>query len=279
MAALSTATTVYARPEYVAPTGASGCTDCHLNNYGQGFQSGVISAASGGIAGLTAFIQSLNSPDTKPRLSPINVKWNVTVGETPLSIPFVVSDAENDTFSVNGSVAAGMQVSTITTNAAGLPTFNLTWKPTAAQAGGNYSISIYAKETGAGRILSSVPVTANVKVWAARANAATAKVKQFTLQSARWSNNSLKLTGQVLFKPSVTAAQRTAALANLRMNVTSQTGMVIGMPLAVAPTLTGNWTKSLKLSNSQVPCTVVVNYEGLKAEYPVNLAPAATCVR
>jgi hypothetical protein len=57
--------TALARPEYVAPTGATGCTDCHYNNSGSGFKSGVITAyysSSNHLAGLTNYITALNAP-------------------------------------------------------------------------------------------------------------------------------------------------------------------------------------------------------------------------
>jgi hypothetical protein len=282
--ALSTATNAWSQSAYVAPTGAKSCYDCHLST--GGFKPEVVAAVNAStsyndkIARLTAYIQTLYAPDTKPVLHPVNVKWNITVGEVPLSIPFVVSDAENDTFNIHGSVATGMTVSAITTNTVSqLPTCNLKWTPTAAQAGKNYPVSIYVKETGTGRTLASNTVATSVKVWPARANAATAKVKQFSVLSAQWKSGMLKLTGQVLFKSTVTAAQRTTALANLRLNIKSQSGKVIGSPLALSPTSTGNWTKSLSLTASQVPCMAVSDYEGLKAERGVNLAPATTCVK
>jgi hypothetical protein len=290
VATLGTATNVLAQPQYVLPTGASGCADCHLNSLGVGYKPEVITIATTAtsqadkMAKLTAFVKSLTTPvvtpDTAPVLHPINNKWNITVGEVPLAIPFVVSDAEHDTFDIHGSVAAGMTVSAITTNpTTQLPTFTLKWTPTALQANKNYPISVYVKETGTGRILASKPVAASVKVWPARANSATAKVSQLVLQAAQWTNGTLKLSGQLLFKSTVTAAQRTAALSTLKMNVKSATGMVVSLPLPLTPTLIGNWTKSITLTAAQVPCMVVIDYEGLKAERPVAGAAATTCLK
>ncbi len=55
--------TGWARPEYVAPTGASGCTDCHVNNSGSGYKTGVITAyysSSNRMVGLKNYITALN---------------------------------------------------------------------------------------------------------------------------------------------------------------------------------------------------------------------------
>jgi hypothetical protein len=288
IATLSTATNVLAQPQYVAATGASGCADCHLNSFGQGYKPEVITIATTAasyadkMARLTTFVKSLTAAvvDTAPVLHPINTKWNITVGEVPLAIPFVVSDAENDTFAIHGSVATGMTVSAITTDPVSqLPTFNLKWTPTAVQAGKSYPVSVYVKETGTGRVLLSKTVKTNVTVWPARANAATAKVSQNNVQLAQWQNNVLKIAGQITFKSTATAAQRATALATLRMTVKSKSGMVIGLPLVLKPNATGNWSKLLTLTASQVPCTVVVDYEGLKAERGVSLAPVATCLK
>jgi hypothetical protein len=290
MTTLVTAPNAFARPEYVAPTGAAGCSDCHLNSLGSGYKNEVITIATTAISytdkmnKLTAFIQSLNAPvvtaDTAPVLSRISKQWNITVGEVPLSIPFTVKDAEKDTFDVRGSIQSGVTVTSITTDPVKLlPTFTLNWVPTAAQAGKNYPISVYVRETAAGRTLVSKTVKTNVKVWPARANAAFAKVSQFDLSKSKFSKlkNRLQLGGHLEFKPTATLADRSAVLATVAMNVQSQLGAVVSTPLKLSLNAKGNWSKVLNLTATQVPCTVVVEFEGLKAQNKVTGASAKTC--
>lgn len=277
-AAVGMATNVSAQSEYVAPTGAQGCIDCHTSPLGgAGYKPGVLEAfAGGGIAGLKAFVQA--SKDSSPVIHPINSKWDVTVGEVPVLIPLHVSDNENDTFAIHGSAPTGYSLSKqYIDSASNLPTVDYKWKPTAAQANKIFTVSFFAKETGTGRTKTSNTVTAKIQVWPPR-NSATKNVSQFALQGAKWQSNKLTLAGQVFFKAGLTAAQRKAAVTSLRMSVMSATGVIISSPLPLTPLPNGNWTKSLTLTGSQVPCTVVLSYEGLKASRPISLAPAS-CVK
>lgn len=277
-ATVGVVTNALAHTEYVAPTGARGCIDCHTSPAGgAGYKPGVLEAfASGGIAGLKAFIQA--SADTKPVIHPINSKWDVTVGETPILIPLHVSDTENDTFAIHGSAPAGYSLSKqYIDSASNLPTVDYKWKPTAAQANKVYTVSFYAKETGTGRTLASNTVTAKIQVWPARVSA-TKNVSQFALQGAQWKSNKLTLAGQVIFKAGMTSAQRSATIANLRMSVMSAKGVIISSPLLLTPQANGNWSKTLPLTASQVPCNIKVVYEGLKSTRAVSLAPS-TCVQ
>jgi hypothetical protein len=295
MTTLVSAPNAFAQPQYVLPTGATGCSDCHLNSLGSGYKSEVITIATTAISytdkmnRLTTFVQSLKTPvvtppvtttDTAPVLSLVSKKWNITVGEVPLSIPFLVKDAEKDTFDVHGSIQSGMTVTSITTDPIkALPTFSLNWTPTAAQAGINYPVSVYVRETGTGRTLSSRTVKTEVKVWPARTNALFAKVSQFSLQKAKFlkKKNRLQLGGQVIFKPTATLTERNTVLATVAMAVQSQLGAVVSTPLKLKLNAKGNWSKVLNLTATQVPCTVVVEFEGLKAENKVVGAAATTC--
>jgi hypothetical protein len=293
---------VWAQAAYVAPAGALACADCHIGGTGsKQYVNGILEAFpidqtlsviekikaihaltnEQRAPALAAIKIMLNPPatsvDTKPVIQRINTKWDITVGEDPLVIPFYVSDAENDAFEVKGT---GMVQSPISIDpATKLPKFTLTWNTTASQAGQTYPINVFVKETqrSAGRILASDPVTARIKVWPARANAATAQISQLALIAAKWQGSSLKLDGQITFKSGITAAQKAAALANLRLNAaSSQTGIVIGLPSALTIDAAGNWSQTL--SSTQAPCSVTIDYEGLKAERKVVAAPA-NCVK
>ncbi len=276
-----------ARPEYVGMTGAAGCTTCHANDFGGGpWKPGVVDAYlnNGGINGLIAFVKAggatNTTPDTAPVLSQINNQWDITVGETPLVIPLHVFDQENDTFALHGSVPmTGYSISALYTDGvSNLPTQDFKWTPTAAQANKNYTISIYVQENGVGRTLKSNAVTANIFVWPARANAATAKVKEFKLQAASWAVNKLTLSGQLTFKAGVSAAKRKALLNTLTMQLRSNSGFVVGSPVKLKLDNKGAWKTVLPLTSTQVPCLVKANYEGLNASRVVNLAPAS-CVK
>lgn len=295
---------VLAQASYVFPAGALGCADCHVGTGKQTFVPGILETfpidqslsvldKMKAIHALTdaqrapafATIKAMLNPpatavDTNPVVHPVNSKWDVTVGEAPLVIPVYVSDAENDAFDTHGN---GLTVSPIAIdNATGLPKFTLTWSPTATQAGYTYPVTIFVKETerSAGRILTSNTVLTKVKIWPARANAATAQVSQFVLQAAKWKKNTLNLEGQIVFKSTVTAAQQAAALATLSMTLTtSKTATPVGSPMPLTVDATGKWKQAIPLNATQVPCSVVADYEGLKAERPVLSAPRATCLK
>jgi hypothetical protein len=275
--AFALATEVSARPAYVEAAGASACTDCHLSPFGgDGWKPGVLDAFdNNGIQGLRDFLAA--KKNTPPRLSAINPKWDVTVGELPLTIPLQVTDKEDDTFSVHGTAPKGYTTSKVYIRN-NLPTVDFTWRPTAAQANKTYPLKLFVRETGAGRTLESNTVTANVQVWPAR-NSSTKNVSLFMLQSAQWRNNRLNLSGQLQFKANLSAAQRTAALGNLTMSITSPSGAVISQPIRLAPGTNGTWTRAFNLNANEVPCSVRVSYEGLRAARQVNSAPAGTCVK
>ncbi|MFZ2726225.1 MAG: hypothetical protein WAX77_08250 [Methylococcaceae bacterium] len=284
LSALSLPSVVHAQAAYVAPTGAAGCTSCHNDNFGNGFKTGVINAFnSGGLQGLYNLLHPTTTPNTAPVLSAINAQWDVTVGEVGLVIPLSVSDKQGDTFNINGTVTptvSGITVSPVYTDSkTHLPTKDVKWTPTTAQGNKNYTFSLYAQESSAGHSLKSNTVKTNVHVWPARISA-TKNVQRFVLQSAQWSANKLTLSGLVLFKPTVTAAQRTTSLNTLTMALRSNAGIIItGSPVKLTPSTTGSWTKTFTLTASQVPCLAKVTYEGLNAARTVTSAPAVSCLK
>lgn len=290
IALLGTANSVLAMSSYVAPTGAINCKDCHTDLLGSALKPAVnrlwptFTTMAIEMAKLTDYVASLKTTDTAPVLSPVNAQWNVTVGELPLSIPFTVKDTEFDPVVMAPApgvvLPAGMKPSAITIKAATrVASFKLNWAPTAAQAGKPYPFTVTVKEKAAGRLLSSKAVKGSVNVWPARANAATAKTNGFEVLTAKWAPNTLTLTGKMTFKSTVTAAQKATLLATVHMNVKSASGVAIGVPVLLAPTAAGTWTKTITLTGVQVPCIAVSEFEGLKAGRLVIGAPAATCVK
>ncbi|WP_394754270.1 hypothetical protein [Crenothrix sp.] len=283
-------TDVLARPEFVVPTGAAGCTSCHFDDFGTGFKPGVLEASKGGLPGLKEFLHPtpVKTGDTKPVLHLINEYWDVTVGSAPLVIPLLVSDAEDDAFMVNVSIPSikngGLAVkgavlsSERTDLESNLPAIDFKWQPTAAQANKTYTVNFTAKEKGVGRKLLSNTVTATINVWPAR-HSATKNVSQFKVQRAQWSNNSLNLTGAVIFKSTLTAAQRNAALKTLSLKMRTNSGFGVGSASHLTADANGNWKKSVALKAAAVPCTIKLEYEGLNATSPVKLAPKKTCLQ
>ena len=277
----------YAQPQYVTPAGAKGCTDCHFDNFGSGYKTGVIDAffkyPTNPMQGLYEFLHPVTNTNTAPVLGAINTQWDVTVGEVGLVIPFSVTDKQGDTFKLVANstpITTGAAFSDLYINSkTNLPSKDFKWTPVAAQANKNYTLTVYAQETSAGRSLKSNTVSANIRVWPARSSA-TKNVQQFVLQNAQWAANKLTLSGLVTFKPSVTATQRTTYLNTLTMALRSNAGaVVLGSPVKLTPTTTGSWTKTFTLTGSQVPCLVKVTYEGLNAARTVSAAPAATCLK
>ncbi|MEI7840525.1 MAG: hypothetical protein WCJ11_08495 [Methylococcaceae bacterium] len=268
-----------ARPEYKDKTGAADCTVCHFDNLGKSpWKPGVLDAYfNNGIPGLIAFVKAGGSKDTAPVLSQINTQWDVTVGESPLDIPLHVFDKEGDTFGLHGSIPMlGASLATLHIDAtSNLPTQNLKWKPTTADVNKTYTISLYATENGAGRTLKSNVVTANISVWAARSNAAIAQVQDFKLSTANWSAGKLTLAGNVTFKSNVTAPERATLLNSLTLQLRSSGGLMIGLPLKLTLDKTGGWTQKISLTATEVPCSIVGDYEGLNVTRAVSSAPAA----
>jgi hypothetical protein len=274
-------------PEYVVPTGAKGCTDCHLTDEGEGFKPGILDAAKGGLPGLKEFLHPtpVAAGNTKPVLHLINKQWDVTVGSSPLVIPLLVSDAEDDMFAVNistptnGLPVKGAVLSQERTDVeSNLPAIDFKWQPTAAQANKTYTVNFTVQEKSAGHKLLSNAVTANITVWPAR-QSATKNVSQFKVQRAQWSNNSLNLAGAVVFKSGLTTAQRNAALKTLSLKMRTNSGFSVGAASHLTVDANGNWKKSVSLKATTVPCTVKLEYEGLNATSPVKLAPKKTCLQ
>ena len=281
--AMGVVTTAWAYPQYVEPAGASGCTSCHSDSYGNGFKPGVLSAfEDDGLDGLYDFLH----PNTAPVIRAINKKWDITVGEAALVIPIKVYDAEKDSFALHGSAPSGYTLSSLYTDSATkLPTINIRFAPTPAQANKLYSLKVYAQETGNRRNLNSNTVSAQIQVWPARTSA-TRYVSQFSLENAQWQDNKLKLAGRLVFKASTTDAQRQWALTNLAMTIKNTKGSTLYMPVKLTPSATGNWSKALTLPVDdehedeedplKPPCAVRLEYEGFKVARMVTLPTQAT---
>jgi hypothetical protein len=297
--------TVYAQPEFVQPAGAAGCTDCHIMGLEDGVEvtlgylPGVLEAFKGGMPGLKAFIIKLHckqdpsaaeckapQSNTPPVLLPIKAQWDVTVGEEALVIPLLVTDKEDDLFSVtlaqpsSSPKASGAIFSAERTDRPSrLPAIDFKWKPTSGQANKTYVVNFTAREKGAGRTEASKPVTATITVWPTRpGQVAKSKISSFVLQRAQWNNGILNLAGAVEFKLGLLPVQRKAAINALTVKMRSNSGAPVGSVWKLTVDANGNWVKSLSLPTGSVPCIIKLNFEGLNASSPVKLAPGS-CVQ
>lgn len=271
-------TTAFAYPAFVQPTGASGCTSCHNDSYGNGFKPGVLAAyEDDGLEGLKDYIEELENnatKNTKPVIKPINDKWDITVGEAGLTIPIPVYDAENDNFDLHGSAPTGFKFSDVyidkTTQ---LPTIDFKWSPSADQANKTYQLSFYAREIDTKEKLTSETVKIYIQVWPARTTA-TRFVKQFQLTNATWRSNRCYLSGALAFKTLLSETQVQNAQKTLTMTIKSTKGETLSNPVKLTPNSQGVWYKTISLFKNfeKPPCRIRVEYEGLKAARYITLA-------
>lgn len=284
------ASDAWSYPAYVAPTDASGCTSCHNDNYGNGFRSGILAAfEQGGLVALKAFLHpvvvspvdpnpedntdpddSIEPVNTKPVIRPINSKWDITVGEAPLVIPIKVYDAESNSFDLHGTAPVGYSFSAVyLDNVTKLPTSDFIWSPTATQANKSYLLNIYASETDSD--VSSSPIRVVVQVWPARVSN-TKNISQFQLTGAQLKNGKLNLTGTLNYRAGLTDSQKASAQATLTMSVKDLMGNTINSPVKISPQANGNWYKTLTLTTTNIPCTIKLEYEGLRVSRNLGFA-------
>lgn len=107
-----------------------------------------------------------------------------------------------------------------------------------------------------------------------------ALVDKFSVTNATWTANKLTLTGNVIFKKTVSAAAKAAAIKSLRLNVKSNSNKAVVTPVAlVVNASTGTWTRIFPLTATKVPCIVKAEYEGLKATARAVKPISTTCVK
>ncbi|WP_394753955.1 hypothetical protein [Crenothrix sp.] len=278
----------YGQPQYADELKVSGqCTLCHTSQEGgrdtvkpaafQAWQKG------GVIPGLRDYLKNL-AGNAKPVLLPVDTQWNVQVGEVPLTIPLIVKDKEADNFAMELTNTANplapkgyrfsKKYSIPSTNR---PAINFIWKPKAAQKNKNYKATFRAKETTAsGATQLSNTVNTSIFVWPARPASAKNVISQFNIDSAKWAAKKLTMAGRLVFKKTAATAAKAAALRSLRLNIKSNNGVVVGLPVLLKPSASGAWISTFTLTATQVPCLVKAKYEKLMAARTVKSAPA-TC--
>lgn len=275
---------VVARPQYAAQFGVD-CIACHTSNSGGG---GIKSAAwdaymqGGVVPGLRDFIKGVKTPtNTKPVISPIALEWDAEAGQA-LAIPLSVTDAEQDAFQIAGKLPAGSSLSTEYTATNGLPTVDFDWTPTDAQINKVYTVKFTAKETATAKKLSSLPVTAKIRVWPT-GNRDQAYISKLIISTSKWTTGDLALKGKFTFNKLVTAAEKTAFLSrtDLTVNITqgtTGTGTSISNLEPIAPDKGGNWTLNNIPLAAPFSCNVTVEFEGKLAARKIAGAPT-DCVK
>lgn len=273
---------VSAQPQYAAKLGAD-CGVCHATSSGGGgIKKAAMDAfiAGGVIPGLKNFVNSSKSAplptNTKPVISSIALEWDAEADQA-LTIPLSVTDAEQDAFQISGKLPSGSSLSTEYTANNGLPTVDFKWTPTAAQANKTYTVTLTAKETSTAQKLSSLPVTAKVRVWPA-GNRDQAYISKFIVSTTKWTVGNLTLKGKVIFNTLVTAAEKTTLLNRTDWTVnitqgTTGTGTAISSLQPITLDKGGNWTLSNISLVAPFSCNATVGFEGKMAARKITGAP------
>lgn len=199
--------------------------------------------------------------NTKPVLNAVAQQWDATVGE-PFKIPLSVKDTEQDEFTILFGKLVGSKLSTLKSDAAGLPSIDFEWTPIASQANKIFTITFQAKETKTTQKLASNKVSVKVRVWAAR-DRNSASVKTFTVTTSKFANGKLNLSGRVILNSILTTAEKKDFLAQkLDLTISDKTGVLIGStPLTLDAS--GNWSVTIPVNSTT--CDIVLQYEGKNA--------------
>ncbi|MEI6745911.1 MAG: hypothetical protein WCL34_08115 [Methylococcaceae bacterium] len=198
--------------------------------------------------------------NTNPVLNAVAPQWDVKVGEL-ISIPLSVKDAEQDAFQMIGSVS-GSKFSAVHADAAGLPSIDFTWTPTATQVNKIFTVTFQAKETKTAKRLASNKVAVKIRVWAAGDKSA-ASITKLNVITSKWAAGKLNLVGNVVLNSLLSPAEKQAFIAQkLDLTVSGSNGVLVGSTLLTLDAK-GNWTTVIPAT--QVPCDIVLQFNGQKA--------------
>jgi hypothetical protein len=208
----------------------------------------------------TACITPPTKVNTNPVLNAVAPQWDAKVGEL-ISIPLSVKDAEQDAFMMTGSVN-GSKFSAVHPDAAGLPSIDFTWKPTATQVNKIFTVTFQAKETNTAQKLVSNKVAVKIRVWAAGDKSA-ASITKLNVITSKWAAGKLTLAGNVVINSLLTLTEKQAFIAQkLDLTVSSSNGTLIGStPLTLDAK--GNW--SVVLPVAQSACDIILQFDGQNA--------------
>ncbi|MCX7097820.1 MAG: hypothetical protein NTV43_07955 [Methylococcales bacterium] len=284
-ASASAVSTAFATDQIAMHLNVTDCNRCHSSpiQSRSDLKAGVQAAYNKdmrNLTGLIAYLATNQAANTKPVISPIALQWDAEAGQ-PLTIPLSVMDAEQDAFQLLGTLPGSSFGPEYVANT-GLPTVDFKWTPTVAQANKIYTVKFTAKETLSTKKLSSLPVTAKIRVWPA-GNRDQAYVKQLVVSTTKWAANKLSLKGKVTLNPLMTASEKTAFLkrTDLTVNISqgiSGTGTVIANLLPITLLPNANWTLVDIPLAAPFACSVTVSFEGVKAARLITGAPK-TCIK
>ncbi|MDD5227848.1 MAG: hypothetical protein PHN45_01265 [Methylococcales bacterium] len=198
--------------------------------------------------------------NTAPVLNAVAPQWDAKVGEL-ISIPLSVKDAEQDTFTMTGSVN-GSKFSAVHPDAAGLPSIDFTWTPTATQVNKIFTVTFQAKETKTTQHLASNKVSVKIRVWAA-GNKSAASITKLNVITSKWTAGKLNLAGNVVLNSLLTPAEKQTFIAQkLDLTVSSSSGALVGSTPLTLDTK-GNWSATLPVTQS--PCDIILQFDGQNA--------------
>jgi hypothetical protein len=196
-------------------------------------------------------------------------------------IPLSVFDEQQDAFQliVTPKLPDGAKLSDEYTADNNLPTVNFEWTPTSAQANKIYTLKFKAKETATVLKLSSLPVTAKIRVWPA-GNRDQSSVQKLVVSTSKWAGDSLSLKGKIILNKLLTATEKSAYLGrkDLTVSITqgkTGTGADINAAVPIQFDAKGNWTLTgIALPASPAfSCNLTVDFEGAKAARIISGAP------
>lgn len=217
---------------------------------------------------------TVSTENTKPVLNKVATQWDVAVGET-LRIPLSVQDTEQDEFKMLASKSGTKFSEVYTDEKTQLPTVDFLLTPTIKDVNKVLTFSFQAKETKTTQKLMSNKVSVRVRVWATN-DRNEASVSGLKISTSAFKNGKLNLSGAVVFNNLLTTTERKQFITNkFDLTITDLTGVVLTtLPLTVNSS--GNWSVSLPIKS--VPCDIVLEYQGQKAQRSVVgcVAPTAS---
>lgn len=199
--------------------------------------------------------------NTKPVLNKVAAQWDATVGET-LKIPLSVQDAEQDEFKMLASTLGVKFSAVYTDEKTHLPTVDFLLTPTAKDVNKVLTFTFQAKETKTKLKLMSNKISVRVRVWAA-GDRNEAAVKKLNVSTSALKTGKLNLSGAIEFNNLLTTAERKNFIANkFDLTVLTSDGIVLATTPLKLDTK-GNWSTTLSVKD--LPCEIVLEYQGQKA--------------
>lgn len=146
------------------------------------------------------------------------------------------------------------------------------FKPTADQANKSFNVRFIAKQTEDGH-KSSKPWTVRIRVFPAGLTYDDGAVTGVRVQSARWSDGKLIVSGKVEFSNALNAEDRKTLTEGTQLAISDAKGSELGKYGVQA---SGKWSARIEgLSDTTVPCEVTAQFDGRSSARSVKKAPAS----